>query len=172
MRARRAAAVYLRDAAQYGARNGDWLCAVSPNLTSNAPRIASMRVNATTAAAAARARCPRTVPRRSTNRSPTAEKNESPLVMRCVNSIIVSSAGSAASRCRCRAANDRRSPRRIRLPAPGLPTESRRRKYTSTAHEKRRSAREGSCLCVHGSGSKRHRGRLRPSSVEQVRWAA
>lgn len=51
--------------------------------------MASISVRATTAIEAARARCPRMVAANVQTRRPTAEKKEMPLVMRCVNSIIV-----------------------------------------------------------------------------------
>ena len=80
----------VKCSARYGARSGDWLCAVSPSLTRNAPSAASTKVNTTEAIAAPRARWPRGVREKVQKRSATTEKNESPLVMRCVNSIIVS----------------------------------------------------------------------------------
>ena len=61
MSAASSSSVLVKCSARYGARSGDWLCAVSPSFTSNAPRIASTSVNATEATLAARARCPRTV---------------------------------------------------------------------------------------------------------------
>ena len=57
--------------------------------------MASISVNATAATDAARARCPRTVPANVQTSRPTAEKNEIPLVTRCVNSIMVSTRGAA-----------------------------------------------------------------------------
>ena len=55
--------------------------------------MASIRVNDTAQTEAARARWPRTVPAKVHTSKPTAEKNDRPLVMRCVNSIIVSTRG-------------------------------------------------------------------------------